>query len=293
MTGQACSEHFITLAAGLRMYCRDYGAGLQDAPPVLCIPGLTRNSRDFGALASWLATQHRVLAPDLRGRGRSDRDPEWHNYHPMTYVDDVLALLDQFRIARAIVIGTSLGGLIAMLLAARAPGRLAAVVLNDIGPEFDPVGLARIASYAGRMPPVTTWEEAAAQARLLNAQWMPEFTDADWLRFCRQTCRDDGTGRPVPDMDPRIGDAMRAARVPLPDLWAAFGALAAVPTLLLRGANSDVLAARTVARMRALMPGLHYREIANRGHAPTLDEPDSRAALSEFLATTAGQLRGR
>jgi len=284
----ACVEHFVTLRDGLKMYCREYGAANRAQPAVLCLPGLTRNSRDFESLARDLADRWRVLTPDLRGRGRSDHDPNWRQYQPPTYVADVGELLLQRGEPRVVVIGTSLGGLIGMLMAALNPAALAALVLNDVGPQIDPAGLARIASYVGKLPPVESWEEAAAQARRVNGVALPDYTDADWMRFARATYRDDDHGRPVLDMDPRIGDAMREAPSgAAPDLWPLFGMLARVPTLAIRGASSDILSAATLARMVQTKPDLRTLLVPNRGHAPTLDEPVCLAAIRSFLESIA------
>jgi pimeloyl-ACP methyl ester carboxylesterase len=279
-------EHFVTLRDGLRMYCREYGpnVGVADVgAAVLCLPGLTRNCRDFESLARALAPRHRVLTPDLRGRGRSDRDPVWQNYQPLTYAQDVGELLAALRAPRVVLIGTSLGGLIAMILAMMKPECLAGVMLNDIGPELDPRGLARIASYVGKLPPVTTWQEAAAQAKLVNGGALPDFTDEDWMRFARAAYRDDGAGLPLLDMDPRIGDAARQSGGAAPDLWMLFRALRAVPTSVLRGELSDLLAESTVERMLREKPDLRVTVVPGRGHAPTLDEPVSRAAIEQLL----------
>jgi pimeloyl-ACP methyl ester carboxylesterase len=282
--GPEYAEHFVTLRDGLRMYCRDYGTAQPERPPVLCLPGLTRNCRDFESVARWLAPRHRVLTPDLRGRGRSDYDENWQNYQPMTYAQDVGELLAALGVPRVVLLGTSLGGLIGMVMALLQPRSLAGVLLNDIGPELDPAGIARISGYVGRLPPVTTWAEAAAQAKLVNGGALPDFTDEDWLRFARAAYRDDGAGRPRPDMDPRVGDAARQAGGPAPDLWALFRALRPLPAALLRGELSDVLAPATVERMKAEKPDLRVTIVPGRGHAPTLDEPASRTAIRELLA---------
>jgi pimeloyl-ACP methyl ester carboxylesterase len=286
--GPAPVDHWIVLRDGLRMYCREFGSQHRSRPALLCLPGLTRNSRDFEALATSLADRWRVLTPDLRGRGRSDHDPNWQQYQPMTYVADIGELLQQRGESRVVVVGTSLGGLLAMLMAALHPAALAGAVLNDIGPELDPRGLARIASYVGKLPPVSTWDEAAAQSRFVNGAALPDFTDEDWHRFARATYRDDGAGRPVLDMDPRIGDAMREAPAgAAPDLWPLFGMLEHVPVLAIRGETSDILSPETFARMRAIKPDLRTLTVARRGHAPTLDEPESRVAIRGFLESLA------
>jgi pimeloyl-ACP methyl ester carboxylesterase len=280
-------EHHVPLRDGLRMYCREYGAEHRSGLPVLCLPGLTRNCRDFEGLASALAATHRVLTPDLRGRGRSDYDPQWQNYNALVYAADVGQLLAALQAPRVALVGTSLGGLIALTMAFTQPAALGAVVLNDVGPEIDPAGLARIAGYVGKMPPVVTWQDAAAQARAINGSALPDFTDAQWMHFARCTFRDDGQGRPVLDMDPKIGDAMRAASGPAPDMWPLFSGLQAVPTLVIRGGHSDILSAATVATMRAVKPDLRVLEVPGRGHAPTLDEPECRVAIRALLDSVA------
>jgi len=281
-------EHEVTLRDGVRMYCREYGAANSARPAVLCLPGLTRNCRDFEPLARALAGEWRVLTPDLRGRGRSGYDPVWRNYEPLTYAADVLELLGALATPRVALVGTSLGGLIAMLLAATRPAVLAGVVLNDVGPELDPTGLARIATYVGKLPPVANWDAAAEQARFVNGAALPDFGAEDWLRFAHAIYREDATGRPVLDMDPRIGDAMRAAPAgAAPDLWPLFGALTGMPTLVIRGEISDLLSAATLGRMAQVKPDLQTLVVPNRGHAPTLDEPACRAAIRGFLETMA------
>lgn len=280
------SDHRIATADGLSLYCREYCpvGGVPDSlPTVLCVPGLTRNCRDFESLAGWLSSTHRVLTPDLRGRGRSDYDPDPRRYQPLTYVGDLGTILRSLAARRVFWIGTSLGGLLAMLMATLSPGLLAGVVLNDVGPEIDPAGAARIARYVGRLPPVRSWEDAAAQARLVNGDALPDFTDADWMRFARCAYRDDGAGQPIIDMDPRIGDALREVTGPAPDLWPMFRALLPVPTLLIRGALSDILSATTLARMRQVKPDLETLVLERRGHAPTLDEPACRVAIRALL----------
>lgn len=277
-------DHRLRAADGLELFVREY---LPDAPaagpPVLCVPGLTRNHRDFEALATDLARTHRVLTPDLRGRGNSGWDPNPANYQPLVYVGDLVTLLAVLGAPKVFWIGTSLGGLVGMMTAAMRPGLLAGAVLNDIGPEIDPAGAARIASYVGQLPPVRSWADAVAQVRQVNGPALPDFTDADWLRFARCAYREGADGVPVPDMDPRIGDAVRASSAPLPDLWPLFRALAAVPTLAIRGALSDILSTATLERMQREKPDLETLVLPGRGHAPTLDEPESRAAIRRLL----------
>lgn len=280
------SEHHYRSKDGLQLYYRDYPGDTKRAP-VLCLHGLTRNCRDFEALALRIAPGRRVITPDFRGRGRSQYDSMWMNYHPMTYVDDIWSLLREVGVDRVVVIGTSLGGLVAMLMGAVRAQTFAGVVLNDIGPELDPVGAKRIAGYAGRFPPPKSWEEAAAQMKVAFGAAMPEFTDAQWRDFVRLSYIEDSEGSPRLDADPRIGDAVRAIRPPpgaAQGMWLAFGALRDVPTLAIRGALSDLLSPATLDRMRQAKPDLQCVTVPDRGHVPQLDEPQSRAALERFLA---------
>jgi pimeloyl-ACP methyl ester carboxylesterase len=276
----------VTTGDGIGLHCRDY-AGLPGAgarPPVLCLPGLTRNCRDFEPLALHLADRHRVLTPDLRGRGRSDHDPDWRRYRLDVYVADMLTLLDALGVARVVVVGTSLGGLIGMFLAAGHRARVAGLVLNDIGPELDPRGMLRIATGVGTARAVATWAEAAADARAANEIALPDLVEAAWLRFAQAVYREEAPGRIVRDMDPMIGRALREPTVPTPDFWAAFASLDGLPMLSIRGELTDLLSEETFARMLARHPDMQSCRVPRRGHAPTLDEPESRAALDRFLA---------
>jgi len=282
------AEQEVRASDGLRLYYRKY-AGDPQRTAVLCLPGLTRNSRDFEALAPHISSVSRrsVVALDLRGRGHSASDPEWRNYRPEIYVRDVLTVLDAAGLQRVIVIGTSLGGIVGMLLASLHRARTAGLVLNDIGPVLEFAGMARIASSAGTARSVTTWAEAAADARAANAEVYPDFTDADWMTFARRVYREDSPGRIIRDVDPNVGRAVREpAGVPtgaVPDFWGAFDALKGLPLLCLRGELSDLLSAATVARMAEHHVGMKSIEIPRRGHAPTLDEPESRTAIDAFI----------
>jgi pimeloyl-ACP methyl ester carboxylesterase len=274
---------------GLELYCRVYdgtaAARASHAPTVLCLPGLTRNSRDFESLAPHLAARHRVVCPDLRGRGFSARDPQWHNYHPGTYLADLQRLLQVLDLGRVAVIGTSLGGILGMMLGATAPERVAGLVLNDVGAEVDPRGIERIRGYTGLLPPVASWDEAIRQYRAVNGDAWPDLSDETWARYVRRSYRADATGRPVLDCDPRVGDALRAAQAPAPDgLWPVFDRLGAIPVLVIRGALSDILSAETLDRMQRQKPDLERVTVGNRGHVPLLDEPEALGAIDRFLA---------
>lgn len=274
--------HFYESGDGLRLFYRDF-ASERGGTPVLCLPGLTRNSRDFEDLALHLSATRRVVAPDLRGRGFSAHDPEWRNYRPGTYVADVWRLMDELHIAKAIVIGTSLGGLIAMVMAVQDAARLAGVVLNDIGPEIAPAGLARISAYAGRLPPVRSWSDAEAQTRNVYGEWWPGLSDEQWKRMARRAYREGEDGVPRLDMDLAIGRAMREVGPEGGDPWQAFDALQGTPTLVLRGERSDILSEEILHRMRQRKPDLATVTVANRGHVPLLDEPECIAAIDSFV----------
>ena len=272
---------------GLRLYARDYAGAAGEAKlPVIAIHGLTRNSADFAAVAPMIsATGRRVLAVDVRGRARSDRAADPMTYQPVQYARDMLALMDQAGIARAAFLGTSMGGLITMALTAIAPDRIAAAILNDVGPEVSLVGLTRIAAYAGQPVDTPTWDDAVAYVRKHNAIALPHYTDADWDAFARRVFRE-GPDGPVLDYDPDIAVPIRAAgqAALVPDLWGDFERLATGrPTLLIRGATSDLLDAEIAGRMRARAPEMGYVEVPDVGHAPMLDEPTAEAAILAFL----------
>jgi pimeloyl-ACP methyl ester carboxylesterase len=294
VSGGCDLEHHVAMADGVTLFCRDYAApahldsGVHDsrplAPvPVLCLPGLTRNSRDFEPLARHLSSVRRVLTPDLRGRGRSDRDPDWRRYRLDVYVADMIALLDALQIEQVVVVGTSLGGLVGMFMAAGHRARVAGLVMNDIGPELDPRGMQRIASGMGKVRAVASWEEAADDARAANESALPDLDEAEWLRFAHAVYRQETSDRIVRDVDPLVGRALLESSVSAPDFWTAFATLQGLPVLCLRGATSDVLSADTVHRMMRIVPGMQAETIEGRGHAPTLDEPSSREALDRFL----------
>jgi len=284
VNGAAWQDRYFSSADGLRLYYRDYPAADGARLPVMCLPGLTRNCRDFEVVAAHLQGTRRVLSPDLRGRGRSQHDPQWQNYHPGTYVGDLARLLADAGVERVILLGTSLGGILSMLIAATTPRVPAAVILNDVGPEVAPEGLQRIAQYVGRAAPVGSWAEAAAQARATYGLALPGLSDDDWLTFARRSYVE-VDGVPRLDMDPMIGEAVRAAPSgAAPDLWPIYAALKPLPTLAIRGAMSDVLSVTTFDRMAREKPDLERLTVPRRGHPPLLDEPECVAAIDDFLA---------
>jgi len=268
---------------GLKLYYREY-EGDPEKLPVLCLPGLTRNSKDFESLAMHIAPRRSVITPDQRGRGKSQYDPTWLNYHPGTYVEDMWTLLHHLSIERVIVIGTSLGGVMAMLMASMRPQAIGGVVLNDIGPELDPAGTRRIQSYVGKLPPATSWDDAVAQMKLMFSASLPDFTEERWRRFAATSFTEDENGIPRLASDPKIGELTRAvAPGAAPTIWPAFAAMKDIPVLAIRGALSDLLSEATFERMQREKPDLVRVTIPNRGHTPMLDEPDSVAAVDTFL----------
>ena len=270
---------------GLELFYRDFGDPEADATPVLCVPGLTRNSRDFIDLARHLAKDRRVICPDLRGRGFSDHDPNYKNYMPVTYVGDMGVLLDTLGLDKVIWIGTSLGGIMAMIAALSMPQRLAGVVLNDIGPVLAKEGLDRIKSYTGTLPPVKTWDDAIAQAKQINGPALRGIDDSRWADLVRRSYREDENGVPKPDMDPKIGDAMRESGGEIPDPWALYAGIVPLPTLAIRGELSDLLDEPTFAEMETRKPDLIRVTVPDRGHVPLLDEPEALSAIDAFVAS--------
>jgi pimeloyl-ACP methyl ester carboxylesterase len=283
VSGDWLDRHYAS-ADGLRLYYRDYPADSAGRLPVLCMPGLTRNCRDFESTALRLQRTRRVLTPDLRGRGRSQPDPNWRNYHPGTYLADLTLLLADAGVPRVVLLGTSLGGILSMLIAATAPQLPAAVILNDIGPEVDPAGAQRISSYVGRHAPVHDWAGAAAQMRAMYQVAMPDAEESDWMAFARRSYTE-VDGVPQLDVDPGIGEAVRAAPAgAAPDLWPVYASLRPLPALAIRGELSDVLSQSTFDRMAREKPDLRRVTVARRGHPPLLDEPECIAAIDAFLA---------
>jgi pimeloyl-ACP methyl ester carboxylesterase len=276
-------EIYQTSHDGLRLYHRLYEGPSAGAPKVLCLHGLTRNSRDFEDLAPHLQKRYRVIVPDLRGRGLSARDPNMQNYQPSIYVQDVLAILATFDPAPLTIIGTSLGGMLAMMLAVTKRSSVAGIVLNDVGPEIDPAGIERIKKYAGRLPPARSWADAIAQAQTVYGAAWPDLAAARWPILARRGYRENAAGVPQADYDPLIGEAVRAAPAAPVDLWPLWKALGDLPALAIRGVNSDILSAATFARMKSEKSNVEQLSVPNRGHVPLLDEPECLASIDGFL----------
>ncbi len=274
---------------GLSLYARDYAGGSGGCRlPVICLHGLTRNSKDFENFAPRVAANgRRVLALDVRGRGRSDWDPNPENYQPKTYARDVLDLMDRLGISRAVFVGTSMGGLITMAVAAIRSRAVAAAVLNDVGPEVGKAGIERILSYAGQPATIGTWDAAADYVRRTNEVAFPAHAPADWQAFARRTFRDDN-GRPALDYDLAIAIPLAKGQVKTRSLLASllFRRLARRrPTLLVRGELSDLTTAGIAARMKRSAPSLKVVAVPGVGHAPMLTEPEAISAIDEFLRT--------
>jgi pimeloyl-ACP methyl ester carboxylesterase len=291
-------------AEGLELYYREYGHGSQ---AIVCLPGLSRNSKDFHELALHLASGYRVICPDLRGRGQSQHDPNSRNYNIIVYTQDLQQLMEVAGLQKPILIGTSLGGFIAMTMAYLVPARLRAIVLNDAGPEVDPAGIKRILGYAGAQTPPRNWQEAALQVKANYGSALTGMPESFWAEHARLSYVENEAGVPVLEIDGKIFSSLKSANrvgkilkflnsiglvkkvrgIPV-DAWESFRAVS-MPCLVLRGAKSDILSEATVARMRAIKKDLAVATIPNRGHAPLLDEPESLAAIDSFLESLADQ----
>jgi pimeloyl-ACP methyl ester carboxylesterase len=276
-------EHW-TSRDGLKLHYRDY-AGREDRPPVLCLHGLTRNARDFETLAERLAGDWRVLVPDFRGRGLSDQDPLPIRYVPPTYAADVLQLLDELALGQAVFVGTSLGGIVTMIVAGFAPQRIAGAVLNDVGPALEKAGLDRIRSYVGQRLLFRDWDEAAAKLSARHGEAHPGYGRDEWLAYAKRVARETDQGVEF-DYDMAIAEpfmAMDERTAAAVDAWPLFTGLAGKPLLILRGEQSDLFSAQTAERMRDAVPGAELVIVSNVGHAPDLAEPQSIAAIDRLL----------
>jgi pimeloyl-ACP methyl ester carboxylesterase len=282
------SDGYWSSSEGLRLHYRDY-AGDPSRPPIVCIPGLTRNARDFEGVAERLAGRWRVICVELRGRGGSEYSRDAMSYVPLTYLADIEALIAELDLRRLILFGTSLGGLITMLLAQRAAARIAGALINDIGPVLESGGLERIRGYVGRSQSWPTWLHAARFIADLQRDRYPDWQIEDWLVYAKRLCKLTPNGRIVFDYDMRLAESFRTPGGESGfDLWEAYRALAGIPSLLLRGALSDLLSERTVERMIAENPQLEAVTVPRVGHAPTLDEPVAVEAIERFLGRVEG-----
>ncbi len=270
----------------LRLHYREWPAAAENRarPALLCLPGLTRTAADFEALASHFAGSWRIIAPDLRGRGESAWPRDSLTYVPLTYLLDLGRLIEAAQIHRFIVIGSSVGGQLAMQLTTGHRAAMAGAVLNDIGPVLEADGLARLRANVGRSANWLTWVHAARDLQARNSNIYPRWTLTDWLAHAHRLCRLSSTGRIVFDYDPRIAEPLRLPGADAGvNLWAAFKSLTGLPVLSLRGALSDVFAADTQAQMAARLPDFVVATVPGVGHAPTLTEPAAIAAINQLL----------
>jgi len=282
------ASHYFTNRDGLSIHYRDY-PGDSSRPPLLCLPGLTRNARDFAELADRYSPRFRVIAPDFRGRGLSEYDPDASRYTAPTYAHDMIELLDQLGIERAIFVGTSLGGIVTMLLAVVAPQRIAASVLNDVGPELDLSGIDRIRTYVGKDVRFASWDEAADVIEANLRGTFDGYTHEDWVRLAKRNCREDN-GEICFDYDMAIAqpfDSANSEEAPPFDMWPLFNALAQKPLLVVRGGKSDLLTAQAAEKMQAAAPNMKLVTVPCVGHAPELSEREAVAGIDAFLESVA------
>lgn len=277
---------------GIRLHYRDY-AGPPDKPPILCIPGLTRNARDFEAVADRLAGDWRLILVSLRGRGESGYAKDPLSYVPLTYMQDVQGLVETLGLTRLVVFGTSLGGLVTMLLSSSAPGLIAGALINDIGPVIEPAGVARIQTYVGRAQSHATWLHAARALAQAQGDVYPGYDLERWLSYAKRLYKLTPGGRVVLDYDMKIAEPFRMTRGETGfDMWPAFESLGGAPVLLLRGGLSDLISPGTAEEMARRVPGLDVAAVPGIGHAPVLDEPEAEAAIDRLLARVQEQARG-
>ncbi len=286
-------ENTYTSFDGLRLHSRHYPARQTDtahgARAVLCLPGLTRNSKDFHVLALHLSqnshTPRDVFCLDYRGRGRSGYDPNWRNYSPYIELLDTLDFMTLTELHHTAVLGTSRGGIIAMLMAVIRPSAIGAVIFNDIGPVIETRGLARIIGYVGKTPAPDNWEEAALIVRDMSARFFTGASGDDWMEIARQLYMEED-GLPTQGYDPALAKSLSEIDLAssTPRMWPHFDALKRVPALVLRGENTDVLSRETVDEMAARHPALQIYEVQEEGHAPLLRDRHSLRVIDKFLA---------
>jgi pimeloyl-ACP methyl ester carboxylesterase len=279
-------EFTFRTADGLSLFARDCGPEDGALTPLLCLPGLTRNSKDFEPLAQRLGEPRRMVAIDYRGRGRSDYSPDPKTYTPGHELRDAIALLDHLNIARACVVGTSRGGIVAMLMAAHHAKRMAGTVLNDIGPKLEPAGLLRIIKLLERRTPLASWAQAVTALKA-SSPGIENLAEGGWESFAKRIFKETAEGL-VADCDPKLAQNFPSAEDvtnnKIAEMWELFGALTNKPCAVLRGENSDLLSEATVARMSEMHPGLITVTVKDRGHVPFLDEPECVEAIRVVAA---------
>lgn len=271
---------------GLNLYAKRYGP--KDAQlNVLCMHGLTRNHKDFEPMIAALPEQYQFIAVDVRGRGLSDRDKNAEHYSPVTYVGDMAALLDHLKLDRVALIGTSMGGLMSMIMMKAMPQRVRGVVLNDVGPVFETAGLNRIAAYTSNNEPMAGWDDAARTVGEVQADIFPDYGPEQWMAFARRTYRELSDGRVALDYDPEITRTVSQVRPGLLTriaMWKLYKEMSKAPLLLIRGETSDILSEKTAAKMIKRHPDAQLVTVPRVGHAPILDEPEAVQGIRNFLA---------
>lgn len=282
MTGE---DIFYTSSDGVKLFAKSYGAS--DAPlTALCMHGLTRNHKDFEPMISALDSPCRFISVDVRGRGNSAWDENPENYAPLKYAEDMIALLDELKLEKVVLIGTSMGGVMAMFLMKMIPHRIIGVVINDVGPVVEQAGLRRISGYASDPKRVENWEDAARVVAASQACVFPNNLEADWMAFAKRTYRENADGTVIPDYDPAIMNSFSAKRpgflVRLA-AWKIFAEMKSRPLLILRGEISDILGKATAKRMVKRHKNASLVTIPNVGHTPMLDEPGAVQAINAFL----------
>lgn len=267
---------------GLKLHAYDYPSD-SGKTPVICVPGLTRNARDFQHLGAEFPGARRIIMLDLRGRGMSEYSKDSSTYNPKQYVSDIIMLMDELKISKAIFFGTSLGGIVTMIMAKMHPERVAGALLNDIGPELDQQGLDRIASHVGQGRSFDTWAHAARDMAENNSDIFPDFTLKDWIAFAKKLYRMNSSGRVKLDYDMKIAEPFSSKGGGSGALWNAVENMKDIPTLILRGELSDLFSERVAREMLEKMDKAELVTVPRVGHAPTLEEPASLDAIHQLL----------
>jgi pimeloyl-ACP methyl ester carboxylesterase len=284
----------VAAADGTRIFAALHGGGAGVA--LLCLPGLTRNGRDFAPVVERFAGTRAVLTVDFRGRGLSDAATDPLTYRPDVELADTLAVLAAFGLQRAALLGTSRGGIVGMIMAAQVPEMLAGLCLNDIGPRIEPEGLLRIMGYVGVDVSFPDWD-AAARAYAATAPGFTGVSHTQWKAAAQRAYQQREDGRIAPHYDMKLAATLPAredvASGKTPELWPLLPALAGKPVTCIRGDGSDLLSRATIDRLCTELSHVEAVEIAGRGHVPFLDEPDSIAGLERWLARVDAQEKGR
>ena len=280
---------------GVRLFARDYSSTPSNRTPLLCLPGLTRNSKDFETVAPWLAHTRRVIAPDFRGRGLSQFAGDPASYRPDIELADMIGLLSFLKIDRVAIIGTSRGGIVGMLMAALHRDRLAGLLLNDVGPELGPAGLLRIRTYLGAQTQFESWDAAIASLKSSNSGF-ESLTAGEWLAFARRVFKA-ANGLPRINYDPALANTFPTVEEieagHIAALWEIFNCSSGLPVSVLRGEHSDLLSHATVEAMKQMNADLDATTVSSRGHAPFLDELESKEAISRWLGKVDANEKGR